>query len=158
MTDSQQKVLTWLEHQRKGSTSWYRPSQIQPDGYPGGPSAIGKVLRSLLALGAVEVRKGDRGNGTTVAEYRAAPPKKQLEIDSSPKNKLETLKAAAEYFDSGFASLVCRDDKGKLLSVSVYATGKKALALVRWLERPTESAGVPSKSTSAGRGPQKGAH
>lgn len=79
MTDSQRKVLTWLEHQRKGSTCWYRPSQIQPDGYPGGPSAIGKVLRSLLALGLVEVREADRGNGTTVAEYRAAPPKKQLE-------------------------------------------------------------------------------
>jgi hypothetical protein len=95
-------------------------------------------------------------------------PKKKLEIDSPPKEKLEALKGAAEYFNSDFTSLVCRDEKGKLLSVSVYATGKEAAALVRWLdgkdrkkepltsERQPEDAGVPSKSSSTGRGQKKG--
>ena len=71
MTDSQLKVLYWLATQRKGSKCWYRPSQIHPENYLGGPSAIGQVLRSLVLQGRVEVRSADRGNGTTCLEYRA---------------------------------------------------------------------------------------
>ncbi len=81
MTDSQQKVLDWLTHQRKGSASWFRPSQIKPEGYPGGASAIGRVLRSLVTEGAVQVEETDRGNGTRCLIYRAAatswPPKRK---------------------------------------------------------------------------------
>lgn len=72
MTDSQQKVLDWLEHQRKSSIAWFRPSDIKPEGYAGGASAIGKVLGSLVAEGAVNVDSADRGNGTRRLVYRAA--------------------------------------------------------------------------------------
>lgn len=71
MTTSQLQIFHWLATQRRGSASWYRPSLIKPDGYPGGPSAIGRVLRSLVLAGKVEVRSADRGNGTTCLEYRA---------------------------------------------------------------------------------------
>jgi len=71
MTTSQLQVFNWLATQRRGSTCWYRPSAIKPDGCPGGASSVGRVLRSLVEQGRVEVRTGDRGNGTTCLEYRA---------------------------------------------------------------------------------------
>lgn len=61
--------------------------------------------------------------------------KKKLEIDSPPEDKLAALKEAAEYFNSDFTSLICRDEKGGLVSVSVYAVGDAGTALERWLNR-----------------------
>jgi hypothetical protein len=69
MTDSQRKVLAFLQKHRQ---RWFRPSEIKPDDYDGGAAVIGRVLGSLMKLGVVQVRKGDRGNGTACKEYRAA--------------------------------------------------------------------------------------
>lgn len=64
------------------------------------------------------------------------PTPKKVDLASvPPEKKLEALKGAAEYFNSDFTSLVCRDEKGKLQSVSVYASGKNAAALERWVKQ-----------------------
>lgn len=67
-----------------------------------------------------------------------APPvsgSSQLTIDSPPKKKLAALATAAENIDSDLTQLICRDDEGKLLSVSVHAREPYANALLVWLKR-----------------------
>jgi hypothetical protein len=66
MSDSQEKVMEWL----LTHPGWWRPGQMKPDNYAGGPSAIGRVLRSLLDVGLIDRRKQDRGNGTACFEYQ----------------------------------------------------------------------------------------
>jgi hypothetical protein len=58
---------------------------------------------------------------------------KTLEIDSPPEEKLAALKSAAKTFNSDFSQIICRDENDKLLSVSVYAKGEYAAALLRFL-------------------------
>jgi hypothetical protein len=89
-----------------------------------------KCDRQLLA--AINAfRDGSVNNG----EGPRMPEKPNLEIDSPPEMKLEALRVVAEISNSDLASIVCRDDEGKLLSVSVHARGESAAALERWLKR-----------------------
>jgi hypothetical protein len=67
LTDSQQKVLAWLQ----AHDGWFRPGQIQPKDYPGGASSIGRILGEMVKQQHVFVRSGDRGNGTVCKEYSA---------------------------------------------------------------------------------------
>ena len=53
---------------------------------------------------------------------------------------LGRLQTVAKHFNAGFASLVCRDAKDQLLSVSIYAEGEDAAALERWLKRREKKA------------------
>ena len=62
MTDSQQKVLAWMA----SHDGWHRPGSITPADYPGGASSIGRILRSLVEQGRVEVR----GEYPTARSYR----------------------------------------------------------------------------------------
>jgi hypothetical protein len=62
------------------------------------------------------------------------PSPKTLEIDSPPEEKLAALKSAAKIFNSDLSQIICRDENDQLLSVSVYAKGEYAAALLRFLE------------------------
>lgn len=61
--------------------------------------------------------------------------KPELGIDTPPEQKLEALEKCAKHFGAGSASLICRDKEGKLLSVSIYAEGRDAESLERWLKQ-----------------------
>jgi hypothetical protein len=60
---------------------------------------------------------------------------KDLNLDSTPKEKFHALIDAAECFNSDLASVIGRDDDEKLLFVAVHAKGEDAAALERWLQR-----------------------
>jgi hypothetical protein len=59
MTGSQQKVLYWLATH----DGWHAPGKIKPTDYPGSASCVGRVLRSLVEQGRVEVRVSHRTKG-----------------------------------------------------------------------------------------------
>lgn len=58
---------------------------------------------------------------------------KKLDVDSPADEKLAAIKAAAKYFNSDLTQLICRDAAGNLQSVHVFAQGKYAVMLERWL-------------------------
>jgi hypothetical protein len=66
LTESQYRVASFMAA-RAGK--WLRPGEIQPGGYEGGASAVGRVLGSLQELGIVQSQPADRGNGTKCREW-----------------------------------------------------------------------------------------
>jgi hypothetical protein len=67
-TDSQRKVLTWLQRY----DGWFRPGQIVSSDslrMDFTPASVGRALGELMKKGLVVRRSGDRGNGTTCYEY-----------------------------------------------------------------------------------------
>jgi len=53
----------------------------------------------------------------------------------SPANKLRAMIDAAQHFHAGTVSVIARDRDEKAIAVGVYAEGKDAIALDRWLKR-----------------------
>jgi hypothetical protein len=65
VTGSQQKVLYWLATH----DGWHAPGKITPADYPGSASCVGKVLRSLVEQGRVEVRVSYRTKGGRATDF-----------------------------------------------------------------------------------------
>jgi hypothetical protein len=89
----------------------------------------------------------------TRAEAKKEGSGRELTLDSTVEEKLESVASAAQTFNSDLTQLIGRDDSGKLLFVAVHAKGAYAVALEGWLKRlnKRENAGKGDAQTSQER-------